>query len=335
MHALPEDIARYHGKYDEGYQPIRKARMQRMRELGLIDGDWKMTRTVGDWESVQHKAWEARCMEVYAAMISRMDQGIGKIVGQLEESGQLENTLIFFLQDNGGCQENVGRQGNWKRPVEASLPKIPADAVRLEGHPSQSREGVPTLTGPHIMPGPADTYIAYGLNWANVSNTPFREYKHFVHEGGISTPLIAHWPAGLQRKGELERQPGHLVDIMATCVDLAEADYPKTKDGETIQPPEGVSLAPAFAGKDLHRQEPLFWEHEGNRAVRAGRWKLVAKENKPWELYDMQADRTETNNLAAKHPERVAEMDAQWTVWAKRANVLPLGTWRGRPKKAR
>jgi arylsulfatase len=335
MHALPEDIARYRGRYDEGYQPVRDARMRRMEELGLIGDGWKMTPTVGDWEGVQHKEWESRCMEVYAAMISRMDQGIGKIVRQLEESGQLENTLIFFLQDNGGCQETVGRQGEHKRPVEASLAKIPAEQVRMDVRPTQNRAGVPTLMGPHIMPGPEDTYIAYGLNWANVSNTPFREYKHFVHEGGISTPLIAHWPAGIERNGELERQPGHLIDIMATCLDLSGADYPKTKDGQSIHPPEGVSLAPAFTGKNLARKQPLFWEHEGNRAIRDGRWKLVAKENKPWELYDLQTDRTETNNLIKKHSDRAAEMETTWTTWAKRANVLPLGTWRAEPKRSR
>jgi len=183
------------------------------------------------------------------------------------------------------------------------------------------------------MPGPEDTYIAYGINWANVSNTPFREYKHFVHEGGISTPLVAHWPTQIKRKGELEHQAGHLIDLMATCVDLAGAKYPQQVGDEKIKPMEGVSLAPTFAGKSLQRENPIFWEHEGNRAVRDGKWKLVAKENRPWELYDMKRDRTETKNLADEQPELAKKLAAKWDAYAKRADVLPLGAWRGKRNK--
>jgi len=332
MHALEKDIAKYKGKYDGGYAPIRAARYQRVKELGLIDPDWEMVPQVGDWDSVEHKQWEAQCMEVYAAMIDSMDQGIGQIVDSVTANGQLDNTLILFLQDNGGCQESVGRNGNFKRPVKPSLPKQADDFISLAVIPKQNRAGVPTLTGPGIMPGPADTYIAYGINWANVSNTPFREYKHYVHEGGIATPLIAHWPDGIKRSGELEHQPGHLIDIMATCVDLAGAEYPKQVGDNEIKPMEGVSLASAFAGKSLNRGEPIFWEHEGNRAVRDGKWKLVAKENRPWELYDMQADRTELNNLADAKPELAKSLEAKWDAYAARANVLPLGAWRGQPR---
>jgi len=333
MHAMEEDVARYHGRYDCGYGPIREARFRRLRQLGIIRSDWELSPQAGNWDEVQHKAWEARCMEVYAAMITNMDAGIGRIVECLQRSGQLENTLVFFLQDNGGCQEPVGRRGNWKRPVSATLPPIPADAIRLDVIPKQNRAGVPTLMGPHIMPGPEDTYIAYGINWANVSNTPFREYKHFVHEGGISTPLIVHWPNRVGRRGQLEHQPGHLVDLMATCVDAAGAEYPKRYQGHEIRPMEGVSLLAAFQGKRLERPNPLFWEHEGNRAVRDGKWKLVAKENQPWELYDMEADRTEMHDLAAKYPGRVRRLEDEWNTYAGRANVLPLGAWRAKPKK--
>lgn len=332
MHALEEDIAKYHGKYDKGYAAYRKARWERMQELGLIGEDWKLSPQKGDWDNIRHKEWESRCMEVYAAMIDRMDQGIGRIVQTLKDTGDYENTLILFLQDNGGCQEVVGRSGEGKRPAKATLPKIAEDAIRLDVVPKQNREGVPTLQGRNVMPGPEDTYIAYGINWANVSNTPFREYKHFVHEGGISTPLIAHWPTGISRKGELERQPGHLIDIMATCVDLSGAEYPLRSGEEKIQPMEGVSLKPAFAGQSLNRPQPLFWEHEGNRAVRDGEWKLVAKENKPWELYHMTTDRTELNDLSQKYPDRVKTMSQQWDDYAKRAAVLPLGAWSGKPK---
>ena len=323
MHALEKDVAKYRGKYDAGYGPIRQKRFEQVKRLGLIDPAWKLTPQAGDWDEFPQKAWEARCMEVYAAMIDNMDQGIGRIVAELDAAGRLENTLILFLQDNGGCQEGVGRGGQMTRPEEPTLPKIAADAVRLDVIPKQNRAGVPTLGGPNIMPGPEDTYIAYGINWANVSNTPFREYKHFVHEGGISTPLIAHWPAKIRRRGELEHQPGHLVDLMATCVDVAGAKYPERLKDRPIQPMEGRSLAPAFESRAIQR-EAIYWEHEGNRAIRAGKWKLVARGAAGrWELYDMEKDRTEMNDLAGDEPERVAELAAKWEAWAKRANALP------------
>ena len=335
MHALPEDVAKYRGKYDKGYKAIRKKRLTRMRKMGLLSPQWKMSKQAGDWNNVKNVAWELRCMEVYAAMVDNMDQGIGRIIQSLRSTAELDNTLILFLQDNGGCQETVGRRGNYKRPVKASLPKIANDALLTAVIPRQNRAGVPTLKGPGIMPGPADTYIAYGLNWANVSNTPFREYKHYVHEGGVSTPLIAHWPKGIakSRHGKLVHQPGHLIDVMATCVDLAKAKYPKTLKGKTIQAMEGVSLVPALSSQNLARKGPIFWEHEGNRAIRDGKWKLVAKENRAWELFDMSQDRTEMNDLATKIPNVAKRLEVRWNTWAKRARVLPLGAWRGKPQK--
>ena len=173
------------------------------------------------------------------------------------------------------------------------------------------------------MPGPADTYIGYGKNWAHVSNTPFREYKHWVHEGGISTPLIAHWPEGITSNNELRSHPSHLIDLMATCVDLSGAKYPKMVEGKTIKPMEGTSLVPAFVGNPLSR-ETLYWEHEGNRAIRVGDWKLVAKgRNGKWELYDLSKDRVELNDLSETHPERARELQKLWQAYAKRANVIP------------
>ncbi len=333
LHALEEDIAKYRGRYDGGYEPIRRARFERLKQMGLIAPNWELSPQVGDWDTVEHKEWEIRCMEVYAAQIDRMDQGIGRILEALQDTGQWENTIVFFLQDNGACQEAIGRTGTWRRPVEPTLPTIPLDAVRNDVRPSQNRRGVPTLTGPFIMPGPEDTYISYGINWANVSNTPFREYKHFVHEGGISTPLIVHWPAGLTRRGDVEHQPGHLIDLMATCVDLAGAQYPDEFLGHKILPMEGVSLVPLFEGRSINRIKPIFFEHEGNRAIRDGKWKLVAKENRPWELYDMEVDRTEMHDLAAKEPEITARLAAAWDAWAERASVLPLGAWRANPAR--
>ena len=331
MHALEEDVAKYRGRYDGGYEPIRLARLARMKELGLVDSRWELSSQWGNWNKVGNREWEARCMEVYAAMIDRMDQGIGRLVGTLSELGQLDNTLILYMQDNGGCQETIGRDGDMTRPDKPTLPAIAADAIRLDVRPKQNRLGVPALQGVHSLPGPEDTYIAYGQGWANVSNTPFREYKHFVHEGGISTPLIAHWPARIKRRGEFERQPGHLIDIMATCVDVSGAEYPRRFADHDITPREGVSLATAFDGKSLGRKNPIFWEHEGNRAIRDGNWKLVAKEDKPWELYDLESDRTEQHDLAESQKDRVRGLAKKWDEWAQRANVLPLGTWKAKP----
>lgn len=337
MHAKEADIAKYKGKYDAGYEPVRLARWEKAKRLGLIDPGWQLSPQTGQWSDVKNREFESRCMEVYAAMVDRMDQGIERIVEELKRQGQFDNTLIFFLQDNGGCAEPMGRGGEFKpRPDKPPLPPMnPAD-LQFDMIPKQTRDGFPVRQGYGVLPGPADTYIGYGRDWANVSNTPFREYKHWVHEGGISTPLIVHWPGGIAsgQRNKLVHAPGHLIDIMATCVDVAGAKYPKEVGGENIKPMEGVSLRPAFMGKPLNRPNPIFWEHEGNRAVREGRWKLVAKENKPWELYDMEADRTETNDLAAQRPDKVKELAAKWDAYAARANVLPLGGWRAQTKAA-
>ncbi len=323
LHALEEDIAKYKGKYDAGYDAIRAARFERMKKLGVIDPKWSNNATVGDWNAVKNKEWEARCMEVYAAQIDRMDQGIGRIVSALEKDALLDNTLIFFLQDNGACAEALGRTGTDVRPGKATMePMKPGDLI-LTTRIKQTRDGRPMVAGTGVMPGPEDTFISYGRDWANVSDTPFREYKHWVHEGGISTPLIAHWPAGIKAKGELRSQPGHLIDIMATCLDLAGATYPSEFAGNKITPLEGKSLRPAFDGKAIER-DAIFWEHEGNRAVRAEKWKLVAKGAAgKWELYDMDADRTETQDLASSQPAKVEELTTKWESWAKRAKVLP------------
>jgi arylsulfatase len=334
MHALEKDIAKYKGKFDSGYEPVRKARMEKLKKLGIIDANWEMSPQFGDWNSVTNKAWEARCMEVYAAMIDNMDQGIGRIIAQLNKDGQLDNTLIFFLEDNGACAEPMGRNVPTDQPTRKPKPFGPDDLQPKVWPPMQTRDGRWVRRGPGVMPGPEDTYVAYGQAWANVSNTPFREYKHWVHEGGISTPLIVHWPKGIpkSRDGKLETQPGHLIDIMATCVDVSGGKYPTELNGNKIKPMEGVSLQPAFSGKSLNRKTPIFWEHESNRAVRDGKWKLVADENQPWELYDMEKDRTEMHDLAAEHPDIVKKMSAQWDAWAARADVLPLGAWHDAPK---
>ena len=338
MHAKDADIAKYKGKYDAGYDAIRAARVEKMKRLGLLDERWKVSPQAGDWSKVDDKAWEARCMEVFAAMLDCMDQGIGRLVETLKKNGQYENTLILFLQDNGGCAEGMGRGPNGKpRAAAPTLAPLANHYLQPDMIPKQARDGYPMRQGKGVMPGGADTYIGYGEAWANVSNTPFREYKHWEHEGGISTPLIAHWPKGIaeSRNGKLEAQPSHLIDIMATCVDLGGGVYPKKLNGNAIQPMEGVSLKAAFQGEPLNRPQPIFWEHEGNRAIRSGDWKLVSKHRGDWELYDMVTDRTEMNDLAAEQPDRVKEMSAQWEAWAKRVGVAPWPLGGGDGKKGK
>ena len=327
MHARETDIAKYRGRYDGGYSASRAARWARQKQLGLIDPAWQLTETAGDWGKVRDRAFEARCMEVYAAMVDSMDQGIGRLVGELKATGQFENTLILYLQDNGGCAEATGRGTNaTARAGQPTLPLLAPDFGQQGSTPKQTRDGYPVRQGIGVMPGPADTYVAYGRGWANVSNTPFREYKHWVHEGGISTPLIAHWPRGIaaSRRNQLDPTPGHLIDIAATCADLAGAGEPAASDALAAPRLEGASLRPAFEGRPVQRSTPLFWEHEGNRAVRDGRWKLVAKGPAgAWELYDLESDRTETHDLVSAQPDRAKAMITQWEAWARRAGVLP------------
>lgn len=333
MHALPEDIARYEGRYDGGWDALRAERLARQQKMALIDPKWKLTERdprVPRWEDEKDKEWMAARMEVYAAMVDRMDQGIGRIVDVLRRTGRIDDTLIMFLADNGGCAEEYGSRGPEKPdPATPAVRKPMAEGeLQRNMQPRVTRDGRPVRTGHGVTPGPADTYIAYGKGWANASNTPFRLYKHWNHEGGIASPLIAHWPRGIARKNALDRQPAHLIDLMATCVDVARASWPEKAGGRPTLPPEGTSLVPAFSGKALP-DRAIFFEHEGNRAVREGQWKLVARGQRgPWELYDMNADRTETNDLAARRPELAARLKGLWDQWAQRAQVLPLNPHR-------
>ncbi len=300
LHALPEDIEKYKDVYRMGWDEMRAQRYERMIDDGLVKPEWALTardERVPPWEEAEHKEWEIHRMAVYAAQVDRMDQGIGRIIKALEDTDRLDNTLILFLSDNGGCAEII--QGQDTR------------------HGYFARGG----TTPEVFPGEPDTYAAYGYAWANASNTPYRKYKKWIHEGGSATPLIAHWPDGIQEQGALRHQMGHIIDFMATCVDLAGAEYPETFNGHEIIPLEGISLAPAFANDPLERNAPLFWEHLGNKGIRDGKWKLVADGDADWELYDMEKDRTEINNLAGDHPDRVAHMDAAYNAWAERVGV--------------
>ena len=342
MHALPKDIAKYKGRYDAGWDAMRQARHKQQMKMGLVDLRWRIAprdAKAQPWENAPNRAWELRLMETYAAMVDRMDQGMGNVVKALQETGQYDNTLILFLADNGGCAEGMGRRNGiqYRDKDPQQLKPMAKDALQFDMIPKRTRDGRVVKQGTKVMTGGPDTYHGYGLAWANASNTPFREYKHWVHEGGISSPLIAHWPKGIDtsRHGKLERQPGHLIDLMATCVDLAGAVYPGKVGDTKIVPLQGTSLSPAFNGQNLDRKTPIFWEHEGNRAMREGKWKLVAKGARgAWELYDIEADRTELNNLAGKMPERLKAMASRWEAWAVEAHAKPW-PWGGAKKNVK
>jgi len=316
LHAHDADIAKYRGRFDKGWDALREERLNRLVESGLLSEVWKLTDrdpTQPPWSDAEQKAWLLRCMEVYAAQIDRMDQGIGRIVAALEKCGQLDNTVIIFLADNGACAEDI--------PEGVTVDEL---VNKLMIARAKTRSGEPVHFGndPARMPGPENTYQSYGTAWANLSNTPFRLYKHWIHEGGISTPLIVHWPKGIAEAGGIRHAPGYLPDIMATILDLTGTAYPASFEGRPIEALEGRSLVPVLARDGLQRP-PMFWEHEGNAAVRIDRWKLVKRYPQPWELYDMEADRTELHNLAAAHPERVADMARQYDAWATRCGVIP------------
>jgi arylsulfatase A-like enzyme len=341
LHALQKDIDKYKGLYDKGWDELRQTRYKRMLEMGLIKSEWPLSPANPDtpWDKVIKKEWNARCMEVYAAMIDDMDQGIGRIINSLKEEGKFENTVILFLQDNGACAENYGlaRQGDDTIKVNPdTLKPMKADQLQYDMEPLQTRDGRPVRVGRGVFPGGADTYISYDKAWANASNTPFRMYKHWTNEGGISTPLIVSWPNGISAKGEFRHQPGQLPDIMATLVDLAGARYPKELNGKRIIPMEGTSLTYSFKNDNI-KSRKLFWEHEGNRAIRSGNWKLVSEAwpipatldsieilpVKLWELYNLETDRSELKNLADQYPDKVKEMAAEWQAWAVRVGAVP------------
>jgi len=291
LHALKDDIARYRGKYREGWDVLRQKRHERMKELGIVDPKWKIPPSdAKPWDKLNDKEKDDLDlrMAIYAAQVDRMDQGIGNIVAALKKTGQLDNTLVLFMADNGGCAEVIERGASGE------------------------------LGGP-------DSYSSYGQGWAWLSNTILRLFKHWVHGGGVSSPLVVHWPDGIPEKsrGQLRKQSGHLIDVMATCLDVSGAAYPKEFKGNKITPLEGKSLLPAFDNRPIER-EAIYWEHEGNKAILAKNWKLVSKFPGPWELYDLDADRAETIDLANKEPERAKHLASMWQTWAERADVLPL-----------
>ena len=312
LHAKPRDIAKYKGRYDEGYFALREKRARRLVELGLADPRWKLSEpdpqvsqlpydyAVTPWEKLSTPTREKRRMEVYAAMVDSMDQGIGRVLAALERTGISDDTLVVFLSDNGGCASHSGYH----------------DAEIRKAHQAYNKE----------LPGGVDTYdyVAQGWGWAQ--NAPFRRYKVWTHEGGISTPLIARWP-GVIQPGSLTHQLGHVVDFMPTLLEVSGAAYPQKRNGVAVLPTDGISLLPVFEGRERQGHKLLCWYLYGNRAVRQGKWKLVWGGNvKSWELFDMEQDRTETNDLAARYPQRVEQMEADWLRWAKQTGAPLKGT---------
>lgn len=295
LHALPEDIEKYRGKYLEGWDSVRMNRFEKMRQSGILDTNWNISprnEQVPEWESLSEEEkedWDLR-MAVYAAMIDRMDQGIGKVLAKLEEIGADENTMVIFLSDNGGSHECI------------------KDCGRFVPRPGET--------------GRQDSWNAYERPWANVSNTPFKMFKHWVHEGGISTPLVAWYPKVIQ-PNQLSNETGHIMDIMSTIVDIAGAKYPAEYKGNSIVPMQGKSLLPVFKGEKFSEPRTLFWEHQGNRAVISGKWKLVSKYPEDvWELYDIESDRTESKDLSKEKPELVEKLSKEYDNWTQQAGVV-------------
>lgn len=318
LHAPAEDVAKYAGAFDQGWDSLRAARLRRLVEEGILPARTALSDrdpTQPAWEETADKAWQALRMQVYAAQIERMDRGVGRIVEALDRAGRRDDTLLIFLSDNGASPE--------------VLPLVQIDRFRQRRDilPSHGKGGEPMRVGntPDILPGPSDTYASYGRAWANLSNTPFRFYKRWVHEGGIAAPLIIHWPAGGLDSGGVVEQPFQLVDIVPTVLEATGGRYPPRSVTGPVESLEGRSMLAAMRGED-GAPAPLFWEHTGNAAIRLGRWKLVREYKQGWELYDLEADRTELHDLAAAHPAVVADLAAQWDAWAARVGVIPFET---------
>jgi arylsulfatase A-like enzyme len=293
LEAPLDEIAKFRGKYKMGWDKLREQRNAEEIKLGVVEKQWALSPrpdVVKAWDALTPERQDRfdNIMAIYAAVIQHMDTDVGHLVDALQQRGVLDNTLIMFMSDNGGNAES-------------------GPAGILEGDP----------------PGSPASKVFEGQSWATLSNTPFRRYKHFNHEGGIATPMIMHWPARITTPGALRNQVGHVIDLMPTFVELSGATYPTQFNGKPILPMEGKSLVPAIDDKPIER-EALFWEHEGNAAVRVGDWKLVRfKRTGPWELYDMAADRTELHDLSAAQPDKAKALQAKWDAWAKRAHVVP------------
>ncbi|WP_254560217.1 arylsulfatase [Dyadobacter diqingensis] len=294
IQALPEDIAKYKGKYLKGWDALRDQRFKKQKEIGIVNDNWPLSQRfeqAPDWNKLtasEKDFWDTR-MAIYAAMIDRMDHGIGEILAKLKEIKKDKNTVILFVSDNGGSGDTVK---DWDY-----------------------------VTQKNGTPGSVNSIDSYYPPWGNVSNTPFRLFKKNTHEGGIATPFIAWYPEKI-KAGITSDHVGHLIDIMPTCLDLAGITYPVRFKTEILTPLEGKSLVNVFKNRAESNRGPLFWEHEGSRAIRNGDWKLVAEINQPWELYNLKTDRAETKNLAATYPDKVKVLAEEYQKWAEKVGVL-------------
>ncbi|QGY47555.1 sulfatase-like hydrolase/transferase [Maribellus comscasis] len=303
LHALPEDIEKYKGVYDEGWEKLRETRYQGLIDKGIINNPEvapnARNESGNSWSDCERKGWEARHMEAHAAMVDRLDHGVGRLIQKLKETGEFENTVILFLADNGASPER-GYQPGFDRP----------------GH---TREGEEIVYDDFERPGPEKTWGYLGVSWAGAINAPFRYWKKESFEGGNCTPFIVHWPAGLNnKKNEINRGVGHVIDILPTCLELAETDYPELVNGLDTSPVEGKSIMPLLRGEVSATHDTLFWEHEGGKALRIGDWKIATLRDYNWELFNLAENRTETENLASQYPEKVKEMEAVWKRYYKR-----------------
>jgi arylsulfatase len=291
LQAPQEAVRKYDGRYDSGWDALRRQRHQRQLDTGLLPAKWKLAPRpdhVPAWDSLsdEEQAWEADRMEVFAAMVDLVDQNVGRLVEFLEKKDKLDNTLILFCSDNGAC---------------------PFERTR----------------GRYLKPWDPKSYWTYDASWAHAGNTPFRLYKQNQHEGGISSPLIAHWPEGMTASpGSITRQPGHLIDLMATFIDIGNATYPARMGDRVMDPLQGKSLLPIFRGETRVPHETLYFHFGTDRALRQGDWKLVSAKLGRWELYNLSEDRTELNDLAASQPQRVAKMAAEWFDMAEHVDRL-------------
>jgi arylsulfatase A-like enzyme len=309
LHAPDQDIARYEAAYLDGWDELRHRRYEKLVSLGLHDRRWPCSPRhdhAPPWTEAPHREWNALRMATYAAQIDRMDQGIGRLLDTIQRHGAMNDTMIVFVSDNGGCAEFLDEDGNGFGTC-----------------PTTTQRGEPIVRGnrPNVRPGPRTTYMSYDLPWANASNTPFRMFKSYVHEGGIATPCVMHWPGHIT-PGAIRHEPSHFVDLMPTFLDAAGVAWPTHRLGRATSPPGGVSLLPMLAGGPTV-ERMLGFSHQNQRAIRDGEWKLVSLDGRAWELYQMTDDRTELHDLANAEPHRVRAMAESYQRWAQGNGVLP------------